>query len=171
MNACVLTVGENATRQTDRCMHTTDRYMLGTIRRRQSETGYPKRRRRSVRGHYCHRRPHNLSNDESFPLINSFEPEPLYDILKDHSFEHETVNPAFEEWHGGITESRVQSLRVRDRCTYRRHAILHEASRSGARYGQSPPGSVSASCRRAGRMPCTRRLARVPARGRDAVTD
>jgi len=39
-----------------------------------------------------------LSDDESFLLINSFEPEPLYTVLEDRGYEYETANPSPEEW-------------------------------------------------------------------------
>lgn len=39
-----------------------------------------------------------LSDDESLLLINSFEPEPLYNVLKDRGYEYETANPSPEEW-------------------------------------------------------------------------
>lgn len=39
-----------------------------------------------------------LSGDESLLLINSFEPEPLYDVLEDRGYEYETANPSPEEW-------------------------------------------------------------------------
>lgn len=44
-----------------------------------------------------------LSDDESVLLINSFEPEPLYDVLEARGFEYETTNPAPDEWHVEIT--------------------------------------------------------------------
>jgi uncharacterized protein (DUF2249 family) len=44
-----------------------------------------------------------LADDESLLLINSFEPEPLYDVLEDRGFEYETANPAPDEWHVEIT--------------------------------------------------------------------
>lgn len=39
-----------------------------------------------------------LSGDESLLLINSFEPEPLYDVLEDRGYEYEAANPSPEEW-------------------------------------------------------------------------
>jgi len=45
----------------------------------------------------------DLSDDESLLLINSFEPEPLYDVLEERGFDYETSNPAPEEWHVEIT--------------------------------------------------------------------
>lgn len=44
-----------------------------------------------------------LSGNESLLLINSFEPEPLYDVLEDRGYEYETANPAAGEWHVEIT--------------------------------------------------------------------
>jgi uncharacterized protein (DUF2249 family) len=46
-----------------------------------------------------------LSDDESLLLINSFEPEPLYDVLADRGFEHETSNPSPGVWHVEITKA------------------------------------------------------------------
>jgi len=46
-----------------------------------------------------------LPEEESLLLINSFEPEPLYDVLEDRGFEHETANPAPGEWHVEITRA------------------------------------------------------------------
>lgn len=40
-----------------------------------------------------------LSDDETLLLINSFEPEPLYDVLEELGYDYETANPAAEEWH------------------------------------------------------------------------
>lgn len=40
-----------------------------------------------------------LSSDESLLLINSFEPEPLYNVLEDRGYEYETANPSPQEWH------------------------------------------------------------------------
>ncbi|MFB6202002.1 MAG: DUF2249 domain-containing protein [Halorhabdus sp.] len=47
----------------------------------------------------------DLSDDESMLLINSFEPEPLYDVLEKRGFEYETSNPGPEEWHVEITKT------------------------------------------------------------------
>ncbi|WP_137285762.1 DUF2249 domain-containing protein [Halorussus salinisoli] len=41
----------------------------------------------------------DLSTDESLLLVNSFEPEPLYDVLTQRGFEYETTNPKPDEWH------------------------------------------------------------------------
>jgi uncharacterized protein (DUF2249 family) len=47
----------------------------------------------------------DLSDDESLLLINSFEPEPLYDVLEERGFEYETVNPAANVWHVEISKA------------------------------------------------------------------
>lgn len=44
-----------------------------------------------------------LNSDETLLLINSFEPEPLYDVLEQRGFEYETTNPEPERWHVMIT--------------------------------------------------------------------
>ncbi|MFQ3293824.1 MAG: hypothetical protein ACI8VE_000890 [Natrialbaceae archaeon] len=41
----------------------------------------------------------DLPGDESLLLINSFEPEPLYNVLQQRGFEYETSNPNAEEWY------------------------------------------------------------------------
>lgn len=41
----------------------------------------------------------DLPNDESLLLINSFEPEPLYNVLEQRGFTYETRNPMEDEWH------------------------------------------------------------------------
>lgn len=41
----------------------------------------------------------DLPADESLLLINSFEPEPLYDVLEREGFTHETTNPDPDRWH------------------------------------------------------------------------
>jgi len=40
----------------------------------------------------------DLEDDESLLLINSFEPEPLYDVLDQQGFTYETENPEPEVW-------------------------------------------------------------------------
>lgn len=40
-----------------------------------------------------------LPADESLLLINSFEPEPLYNIMEQRGFEYETANPEPEVWY------------------------------------------------------------------------
>jgi len=47
----------------------------------------------------------NLPEDESLLLINSFEPEPLYEVLEDRGFDFETVNPTSGEWHVRIVHA------------------------------------------------------------------
>lgn len=46
-----------------------------------------------------------LPADESLLLINSFEPEPLYQVLEKRGFEYETTNPEPELWHVKITHA------------------------------------------------------------------
>lgn len=40
-----------------------------------------------------------LPAGESLLLINSFEPEPLYNVIEQRGFEYETANPAEDEWY------------------------------------------------------------------------
>ena len=40
-----------------------------------------------------------LEADETFLLINSFEPEPLYNILKQRGFSYEPTEVEPDEWH------------------------------------------------------------------------
>lgn len=44
-----------------------------------------------------------LSEDETLVLINSFEPEPLYDVLEARGYTHETTRVADDEWHVSIS--------------------------------------------------------------------
>ncbi|MFC6723081.1 DUF2249 domain-containing protein [Halobium palmae] len=44
-----------------------------------------------------------LSDDETLVLINSFEPDPLYTVLEQRGFTHETSQVADDEWHVSIT--------------------------------------------------------------------
>jgi len=46
-----------------------------------------------------------LEADESLLLINSFEPEPLYDVLEQRGFTYETANPKPDLWHIEITHA------------------------------------------------------------------
>jgi uncharacterized protein (DUF2249 family) len=46
-----------------------------------------------------------LPDGESLLLINSFEPEPLYGVLEERGYEHETTNPDPEVWHVEITKA------------------------------------------------------------------
>jgi len=39
-----------------------------------------------------------LADDESLLLVNSFEPEPLYDVLEDRGFTYEATNPEQGLW-------------------------------------------------------------------------
>ena len=41
----------------------------------------------------------DLPTDESLLLVNSFEPEPLYDVLERRGFAFETHNPEPDRWH------------------------------------------------------------------------
>jgi uncharacterized protein (DUF2249 family) len=41
----------------------------------------------------------DLGPEESLLLVNSFEPEPLYDVLADRGFDHETERVDDDEWH------------------------------------------------------------------------
>ncbi|WP_280587823.1 DUF2249 domain-containing protein [Halorubrum sp. Boch-26] len=40
-----------------------------------------------------------LAPDDRLRLVNDFEPVPLYDVLSDRGFEHETERVADDEWH------------------------------------------------------------------------
>jgi len=40
-----------------------------------------------------------LGPDERLRLVNDFEPAPLYDVLAERGFEHETERVAADEWH------------------------------------------------------------------------
>ncbi|GAA0715298.1 uncharacterized protein (DUF2249 family) [Halorubrum trapanicum] len=44
-----------------------------------------------------------LDEGESLCLVNSFEPVPLYDVLAERGYAHETANPAADEWYVEIT--------------------------------------------------------------------
>jgi len=46
-----------------------------------------------------------LEADESLLLINSFEPEPLYDVLEQRGFTYETANPEPDLWHVEIAHA------------------------------------------------------------------
>jgi uncharacterized protein (DUF2249 family) len=45
----------------------------------------------------------DLDEGESLCLVNDFEPVPLYDVLDERGFAHETANPADGVWHVEIT--------------------------------------------------------------------
>lgn len=47
----------------------------------------------------------SLSEDETLILINSFEPTPLYTILKRRGFAYETSHVAEDEWRVSITHA------------------------------------------------------------------
>jgi uncharacterized protein (DUF2249 family) len=47
----------------------------------------------------------NVDSGETLLLINSFEPVPLYDVLSDRGFEHETTQVYEAEWHVEISHS------------------------------------------------------------------
>jgi len=40
-----------------------------------------------------------LDSGDSLLLVNSFEPEPLYDVIEDRGFTYETANPEPDVWH------------------------------------------------------------------------
>ncbi|WP_435073398.1 DUF2249 domain-containing protein [Halorubrum sp. HHNYT27] len=40
-----------------------------------------------------------LDPDERLLLVNDFEPVPLYDVLADRGFDHETERVGDDEWH------------------------------------------------------------------------
>ncbi|QAU14233.1 DUF2249 domain-containing protein [Halorubrum sp. BOL3-1] len=44
-----------------------------------------------------------VDDGESLLLVNGFEPKPLYDVLEEREFTHETANPADGGWHVDIT--------------------------------------------------------------------
>lgn len=46
-----------------------------------------------------------LEADESLLLINSFEPEPLYDVLAERGFAHDTEQVAADEYHVRVTHA------------------------------------------------------------------
>jgi uncharacterized protein (DUF2249 family) len=41
----------------------------------------------------------SLGQDESLLLINSFEPEPLYNVLEQRGYEYDTEQKVANEWH------------------------------------------------------------------------
>lgn len=47
----------------------------------------------------------DLPNEDSLLLINSFEPEPLYDVLEKRGFEYATTQAASDEWYVEITHA------------------------------------------------------------------
>ncbi len=46
-----------------------------------------------------------LEEGETLELVNSFEPEPLYEVLGNRGFEHETERVAEDEWHVRISHA------------------------------------------------------------------
>jgi len=46
-----------------------------------------------------------LPDDGTLRLINSFEPEPLYGVLAERGFTHETEQVADDEWHVDINRA------------------------------------------------------------------
>lgn len=46
-----------------------------------------------------------LDDGETLLLVNSFEPEPLYDVLADRGFTYETEQVAADEWRVYITSA------------------------------------------------------------------
>jgi uncharacterized protein (DUF2249 family) len=46
-----------------------------------------------------------LPPGETLRLVNSFEPEPLYEVLERRGFTHETEQVAEEEWHVSISHA------------------------------------------------------------------
>ena len=47
----------------------------------------------------------DLPEDATLTLVNSFEPQPLYGVLDDRGFDHETERVDDEEWHVSITHA------------------------------------------------------------------
>jgi uncharacterized protein (DUF2249 family) len=47
----------------------------------------------------------DLDADERLLLVNSFEPQPLYSVLEDRGFDHETERVAGDEWHVEISHA------------------------------------------------------------------
>jgi uncharacterized protein (DUF2249 family) len=45
----------------------------------------------------------DLDADETLLLVNSFEPEPLYSVLDDRGFDHETEQRGENEWRVYVT--------------------------------------------------------------------
>jgi len=41
----------------------------------------------------------SLSGDETLLLINSFEPEPLYEVLEERGFQYETTSDGSDLWY------------------------------------------------------------------------
>lgn len=47
----------------------------------------------------------DLAEDEQLVLVNSFEPEPLYDVLERRGFTYQTTRVADDEWRVTIEHS------------------------------------------------------------------
>lgn len=47
----------------------------------------------------------DLGENKALLLVNSFEPEPLYNVLEDRGFKYETDNPEPDVWHVKIEHS------------------------------------------------------------------
>lgn len=47
----------------------------------------------------------DLDRGDTLLLVNSFEPVPLYDVLSDRGFTHETTQVSPEEWHVEISHA------------------------------------------------------------------
>mgnify|MGYP000333177478 CR=1 FL=1 len=47
----------------------------------------------------------DLPRGETLTLVNSFEPEPLYGVLSQRGFDHETEQVAADEWHVHISHA------------------------------------------------------------------
>ena len=45
----------------------------------------------------------SLDDEDTLLLINSFEPTPLYEVLSNRGFTHETTTVSEQEWHVVIT--------------------------------------------------------------------
>lgn len=50
-----------------------------------------------------------LPEDGTLVLVNSFEPEPLYDVLERRGFRYKTSQIADGEWRVSITHARMRS--------------------------------------------------------------
>lgn len=47
----------------------------------------------------------DLEEGETLELVNDFEPAPLYDVLEDRGFDHETEQVADDEWRVRISHA------------------------------------------------------------------
>lgn len=48
----------------------------------------------------------SLGSEETLRLVSSFEPVPLYEVLSNRGFDHETNRISEEEWHVLIASAR-----------------------------------------------------------------